>query len=95
MKDKSIEIVGNGSCWILTAVQSNELFQWISFSLSIVATLLTISYNIYKWYKEAKKDGNISQDEINQVVKENKGLFTKLLDLIGKLFTKKGKKNEK
>lgn len=49
--------------------QSEELRSTISWILTIIATLISIAFTLfqlYNWYKEAKKDGKISSDEIEE-----------------------------
>lgn len=53
---------------LLTMAQTNEVFQIISLILTIAATLVTLGFNIYKWYKAAKKDGKIDENEIKELV---------------------------
>ena len=49
-----------------TALQTNEILQTISLLLTIIGTLITIIMAIINWWKNAKKDGKIDEDEINE-----------------------------
>lgn len=54
---------------IMTATQSNEVFQIISLVLTIVATAFSIVLTGIKfvaWLKEALKDGQITKEEIDE-----------------------------
>ena len=50
--------------------------------ITILTGLASITFIIYKWYKEAKKDGQITKDEIknliDQVVEESKDTIDKI-----------------
>jgi len=67
MKDKIIDSVCVGISTVLTITQTNEVFQLISLILTVVSTLVIISYNIYKWYIHATKDGVIDSKEIKEL----------------------------
>lgn len=63
-------IAGNGLTYILAAIQSNEILQWIEFGLSIAVSCILLAYRVWRWYKEAKKDGKITPDELKQLADE-------------------------
>lgn len=68
MNSKEIgTIIGNGFTYVLAAIQTNELLQYIEFGLSILVTLVLLVYRIWHWYEEAKKDGKITAEEIKQL----------------------------
>lgn len=56
--------IASGINVFLTASQVDEYFRYIQLALTILTTLITISYSLYNWYKKAKSDGIISKDEI-------------------------------
>lgn len=64
---KHFDYVGEGVAVILTATQTNEIFQTISLILTCVSIFFSLIYTIYKWYKEAKKDGKITVDEVKDL----------------------------
>ena len=68
-KDTAILIGGNGLTYVLTALQSNEVFQIVELSFSIVLTAILIFYRVWKWWKEAKADGKITKEEIDELGK--------------------------
>lgn len=55
---------------VFTAVQTDTTLQIISLVLTIVATVFSIAFTIYKWYKSAKADGKITKDEIDELIDE-------------------------
>lgn len=59
-----IPACGNALSYVFTAIQSNEVFQIVSFIISILTSLIIIVYKIWAWYREAKRDGKITKDEI-------------------------------
>ena len=67
MKSKDfLDWIGCGFATILTAVQTQEVFQIISLILTCIATGLTIAYTIYKWFKNAMKDKKLDENEIKE-----------------------------
>lgn len=72
---KFFEFAGNGVQYILTVAQTNEVFQLVELILSILTTLFILSINIYAWWKKAKADGKISEEEVEElkgIVEEGK-----------------------
>ena len=61
-----LDWLGCGIGAAFTVVQTQELFQIISLILTCIATLTTIGYNIYKWYKNAIKDKKLDENEIKE-----------------------------
>lgn len=62
-------IVGNVVTYVLAAVQQNEILQIIEFVLSAILTVVILVYRVWHWYQEAKKDGKIDKEEIDQLGK--------------------------
>lgn len=48
----------------------NPVIQWILVIWSILIILLNIMFIIWKWYKEAKKDGKITDDEVDKLFED-------------------------
>ena len=59
---------GVGLSAVGTASQTNQLLQDISLVLTIIGTLITIIMALINWWKNAKKDGKIDSDEIQDAV---------------------------
>lgn len=55
---------GNACTYILAFVQSNETLQMIEFILAIITSIILLLYRLWVWYKEAKKDGKITKEEL-------------------------------
>ena len=62
-------VVGNVVTYVLAAVQQNEILQIIEFVLSAILTVVILVYRVWHWYQEAKKDGKIDKEEIDQLGK--------------------------
>ena len=66
------ELVGSVICTAVagtsTAIQPDVVFQYIQMGLTILATLITIILGLRAWWKDAKKDGKITDEEIKQGV---------------------------
>lgn len=64
------ELIGSAICTSVagtsTAIQPNEVFQYIQMGLTIIATIITIILGLRAWWKDAKKDGKIDEDEIKE-----------------------------
>ena len=68
MKHDYLSWAGSVFGTILTAVQSDQIFQYISLALTILSTLIAISYTIWKWWRKAKEDGKIDEEEVKDLV---------------------------
>lgn len=51
---------------IMGALSVEAVSKTILLILGIISGVFSLAYNIYCWYKESKKDGKISSDEIKQ-----------------------------
>lgn len=72
---KSKEFASYGSniiAMIFTAVQPDEILQYVSLGLTIIATLFSIGFTIYNWYSKASKDGKITKEEVDELVNDLK-----------------------
>lgn len=86
-----LEIFGNAGMYVLTGLQTKEIFEIISLVLSILISILIIVTKIISWFKEAKKDGKIDSDELGQLVDITKD---GLEDVKDKIDEKKGDENK-
>ena len=74
-KDEIIALTGNTISWTLTATQTKEVFEIVQIIASIIVSILTIAYILWKWYKKAKEDGKITADEVADLVEDIKDEF--------------------
>lgn len=67
------EFVGSSVCTVVsatsTAIQPNEVLQYISIAITIIAGLISIILGLRAWWKDAKKDGKIDKEEVNDALK--------------------------
>ena len=80
-------VIGNSFTYVLTALQTNEIFQIIELVLSIIISLLIIASKIHNWWKEASQDGKITKEEIQQIGND---IADDVNDLKDKINKKKG-----
>lgn len=50
--------------------QTNELFQLIQIIIGCISGAVVLAYTIWRWYKNAKKDGKITEDEVDDLFKQ-------------------------
>ena len=55
---------------LLTVSQTNEVFQTIQIIISALAGAVALAYTIWRWYRNAKKDGKITEDEVDDLFEE-------------------------
>lgn len=63
-----LDILGIGLQAIFTAFQTDEVLRRISFGFTLLSVILTIAYNIWRWYRKSKEDGKISMKEVDELV---------------------------
>ena len=61
-------VIGTSISAVGTGMQTNEILQTISIVLTIIGSLITIGMAVINWWKNAKKDGKITKDEIKDGV---------------------------
>jgi len=59
----------NGVQYVFAALQQNETLQYIELGLSILTSIILIAFRIWRWVKEAKADGKITKEEIEEGAK--------------------------
>ena len=58
--------VGTSISAVGTGLQTKEILQIVSLIITIIGGLLTIFMALRSWWKEAKKDGKIDKDEVEE-----------------------------
>ena len=58
----------NALTYLFAVAQTNEVFQIIELVCSIITSVVLIFFRLWKWYKEAKKDGKIDKEEIQEAI---------------------------
>ena len=75
--------LGNGLGIILTAVQTNVVFQYISLFLTIFATLLSIVISCITIYKKFKNGEKITQKDIEDLQRQLEEANEKIKEMGG------------
>ena len=74
MKIKDIfEIGGNGLQYLISFAQVENVLRMVGLALSVTISILIIIDKMISWWKKAKADGKITEDEIKEgieIVKE-------------------------
>lgn len=76
---------------VVAALQENPIAQAVLFSLSIATAALEIAYRLYRWWKEARKDGKIDKEELEDLADIAGDAISKADDIIKK---KKGDQDD-
>ena len=67
------ECIGSSICTAVagasTAVQPNEVLQYVQLAITIIAGLISIILGLRAWWKDAKKDGKIDKEEVEDALK--------------------------
>lgn len=87
------ECVGSTICTAVagtsTAIQPNQVLQYIQLAITIIAGLISIILGLRAWWKDAKKDGKIDKDEVEDAIDIVMGGAKDIQDQIGKENKKK------
>lgn len=67
MKDTRIDYVLDALAIALGLSQGQELLSYIQLGLGILATIVSIAFSIWKWWKKASADGKITEEEIKEL----------------------------
>lgn len=67
MKDTRIDYVLDALAIALGLSQGQELLSYIQLGLGILATIVSIAFSIWKWWKKASADGKITSEEIKEL----------------------------
>lgn len=75
MREKPINYIASAAACITTALQSDEIFSYVSLALTILSIVVSLAFTIYRWYKVATSDGKIDKEEIDGLMKNiNEGV---------------------
>ena len=66
MKNKYITEALNAIQYMAVALQDNPILQGVQLGLSILTSIILITYRISKWHNEATKDGKFTKDEVEE-----------------------------
>lgn len=95
MKDNNIPSwVASAFTTVTAAMSTNETAQLILYILGIVSALFSLSWNLWKWYKDAKKDGKIDEKEMEDLKKTVDDGAKEIGDAVSKTPEKEDRKDE-
>lgn len=83
MKD-NLNAIFNSFAIVGTLIQTEHIFQIISLVLTCVSVLVSLILSLKKWYKQAKSDGHIDSDEIDEALSEIDKATNEIKDTIDK-----------
>ena len=66
MKDNTLGWVGS-AVTILTGTLAQDIMQIILLVIGVASALFSLFVNIYTWWKKAKQDGKITQEEVDEL----------------------------
>ena len=69
MKHNYVTEALNAMQYMMAALQDNPILQGVQLGLSILTSIVLVTYRIWKWHNEATKDGKITKDEIEEGAK--------------------------
>lgn len=81
MNKEPLSWIGNGVGLVLTALQTNVIFQYISLFLTILATLVSLILSCYNLYQKVKKGQEIDQKDIQKLLGELEEANNKIKEL--------------
>lgn len=81
MNKEALAWGGNGLAIILTTIQTNVIFQYISLFLTILATLLSVIISCYNLIQKVKNQEKIDQKDVSKLLEELKEAQEKIKDL--------------
>ena len=67
MYDKAVNATGLSIMGIATVAQTNEVFQLVQIIITSVSALVVLAFNVWKWYRKAKADKKITDEEIDEL----------------------------
>ena len=47
--------------------QFDEVLRWIQLGLALICSIVLLAYRIWKWHKDASKDGKIDKEEVDKL----------------------------
>lgn len=95
MREKPINYIASTVACITTALQSNEIFSYVSLSLTILSIVVSLAFTIYRWYKVATDDGKIDKEEIDELMKNINEGVNELNDTVNKFDKKENEERNK
>ena len=80
MKNDIINYVSSGLCWILTAIQVDEVLKYVNLGLSILVTLFSVAMTLYGFYAKVKAKGKVEKEDLEKIKEELEGFLKEKKD---------------
>ena len=80
MKENSSVFGGFASIFefVLTALQTDEVLRYVNLGLAIITSVVSIAWIVWRWYKQAKADGKITKEEVEDLIDQVGGEIEKV-----------------
>ena len=66
MKKFRLDYILDVFALVFAGTQPEDLIKYIQLALGILATLVSIAFSIWQWWKRASKDGKITEEEFKE-----------------------------
>ena len=63
MKNYVCEVVNVGQ-YAAVSTQPDDILKWVQLGLAIACSIVLLTYRIWKWWRDARADGKITKEEI-------------------------------
>lgn len=91
----AVSAVSSSVCTMLAGLQVDEMLRYVNLALAVLSAIVAITFTIWKWWHESKKDGKITPDEVNDVLNDVTNIIDETKESIGKIADDNKKKKEK
>lgn len=91
----ALSAVSSSVCTMLAGLQADEMLRYVNLALAVLSAIVAITFTIWKWWHEAKKDGKITPNEVNDVLDDVTTIIDETKESIGKIADDDKKKKEK
>ena len=81
----AVSAVSSSVCTMLAGLQVDEMLRYVNLALAVLSALVAISFTVWKWWHEAKKDGKITPNEVNDVLDDVTDIIDETKESIGKM----------
>lgn len=91
----AVSAVSSSVCTMLAGLQVDEMLRYVNLALAVLSAIVAITFTIWKWWHEAKKDGKIAPNEVKDVLDDVTNIIDETKESIGKIADDNKKKKEK
>lgn len=91
----AVSAVSSSVCTMLAGLQVDEMLRYVNLALAVLSAVVAIAFTIWKWWHEAKKDGKITANEVDNILDDVTDIIDETKESIGKIADDKKKKEKK